>query len=99
MLNVFSVGNMNTFVKLDSNCVRWYVRLVLFDLFRFHLLISTHAQTRSLESQRCDRFEFGFALFVQTKQNTRFTNWLFQPCTLPKRQTQLTILPVIYSII
>ena len=26
--------------------------------------------------------------------SARFTNWLFQPCTLPKIQTQHTILPV-----
>ena len=32
-------------------------------------------------------------------QRARFTNWLFQPCTSPKIQTQLPILPVSFSII
>ena len=29
-----------------------------------------------------------------SKERARLTNWLFQPCTLPEIQTELTILPV-----
>ena len=36
---------------------------------------------------------------LSKSERARFTNWPFQPCILPKSQTQLTILLVIFSII